>query len=58
MRVPEHFPICGIFVVFSWYFCVVNFCVTILWYFCVGLLVAGEGGYIASLAYDNGMGPR
>ena len=33
MGVPEHFPICGIFVGF--------FCVTILWYFCVGLLVVG-----------------
>ena len=48
MGVPEHFPICGIFVgifvllyfgIFVWDF---------LWW----------GFYMVPLAYDNGMGPR
>ena len=49
MGVPEHFPICGIFVGFF-----------VLLYFgilFVGLLVV-VGFYMVPLAYDNGMVPR
>ena len=49
MGVPEHFPICGIFVGFF-----------VLLYF--GIFVWDflwrGGGYMVPLAYDNGMIPR
>ena len=48
MGVPEHFPICGIFVGFLCYYTLAFLCAT----------SCGGGFYIASLAYDSGMGPR
>ena len=49
MGVPEHFPICGNFVVF--------FVLLYIVIFCVGLFLVG-GFYMVPLAYDNGMVPR